>query len=208
MANYYYLRVSTQTRKATKEETELEFKQNFDRQIGIFEDAGHKLTKYNQFFDRDSGGKRADDREGFANMLNHLKPNDNVYFTETSRFARNYIDGMEVLDILTKEKKVNVHFISSNFILEAGKRYNPAMWYVLSQLLLADEYQKRVISDNTVKGLAKKKKEGVILGAPRTIPEEKIDFIKENMFKHTVRDLSKLTGVSTATISKIRNGLY
>src|SRR5574344_1290960 len=105
--DYFYMRVSTQGVRGTGRE------QTFDRQVGIFEGHGYSLNDSNTFSDHISGSTDGDKREGFNSMLVNLKQGDNVYFTETSRFARNYISAMQMLDTLVQEKKVNVIFVSN-----------------------------------------------------------------------------------------------
>lgn len=205
--NYFYFRVSTKSKRGSEEE-EKEFKQTFDRQKHIFKTAGFELTKYNQFFDRESGNTRATNRDGFNAMVEHLQEDDWVYFTETSRFARNYIDGMEVLDLLTQQKKVNVKFVSGNFVLEAGVRYNPQIWFTLSQLLLADEYQRRLIGDATSKALQAKIANGMKMGKTRTVTKEQIDAVKAGMFRFTQRELAQQSGLSLGMVNKIVKGEY
>lgn len=205
--NYFYFRVSTKSKRGSAEE-EKEFKQTFDRQKHIFQTAGYELTKYNQFFDRESGSTRADTRDGFNAMVEHLQEGDWVFFTETSRFARNYIDGMEVLDLLTQQKKVNVKFVSGNFVLEAGVRYNPQIWFTLSQLLLADEYQRRLIGDATSKALQAKIAKGQKLGRQRIVTKEQVETVKAGMFKLTQRELAELSGLSLGMVNKIVRGEY
>lgn len=166
---YFYLRVSTQE-KGEKGEKQRE--QTFERQKGILERAGYILTDDNTFADRISGKTKGDEREQFDKMLSVLEEKDWVIFSETSRFSRSYINGMEMLDTLIFDKKVNVRFVSNGIELMANGKFNPYVWYTISMMLLSDELQRRVISYNTANGLAAKKADGVVLGRPRTIDED------------------------------------
>ena len=142
------MRISTQTRENEEKQKE----QSFDRQKGILERAGYVLTEENTFAERISGKTRADEREQFEKMLSVLKEGDWCIFTESSRFSRSYIAGMEMLDTLIFDKKVNVKFVSNGIELMANGKYNPYTWYTISQMLLADELQRRIISYNTANG--------------------------------------------------------
>lgn len=199
---YFYMRISTQSR----EDEEKQKEQSFDRQKGIFERAGYVLTDDNTFAERISGKTKASDREQFERMLNVLEEGDWVIFTETSRFSRSYLLGMEMLDTLIFDKKVNVRFVSNGIELFASCRYSPYTWYTISQMLLADELQRRIISFNTINGLKRKQEMGTRLGRPSDITPETITLI------HSLREqgcsydkISEETGVSKGSISRILN---
>ena len=199
---YFYMRISTQSR----EDEEKQKEQSFDRQKGIFERAGYVLTDDNTFAERISGKTKASDREQFERMLNVLEEGDWVIFTETSRFSRSYLLGMEMLDTLIFDKKVNVRFVSNGIELFASRRYSPYTWYTISQMLLADELQRRIISFNTINGLKRKQEMGTRLGRPSDITSDTIALI------HSLREqgysydkISEETGVSKGSISRILN---
>lgn len=167
---YFYMRISTKEKKEDDKKKDQE--QTFERQKGILERAGYQLTENNTFADRISGKTKAEERERFEEMLQVLQEGDYVIFTETSRFSRSYLAGMEMLDTLIFQKKVNIRFISNGIELFANEKFNPYTWYTISQMLLADELQRRIISYNTANGLKRKKEMGVVLGAPRTFDED------------------------------------
>lgn len=193
----FYMRISTQSRDNEEKQKE----QSFDRQKGIFERAGYVLTKENTFAERISGKTRADEREQFEKMLSVLEEGDWCIFTESSRFSRSYIAGMEMLDTLIFDKKVNVKFVSNGIELMANGKYNPYTWYTISQMLLADELQRRIISFNTANGLKRKKEMGVVLGSPRTYSDSfrssVVEFYKDG---HTMAETGEKFGISSATV--------
>lgn len=197
---WFYLRVSTPSRG---DDGVKQREQTFERQKGILERAGYTLTDENTFAERISGKTKNDEREQFDRLLSSICEGDWVIFSETSRFSRSYINGMEMLDILIFDKNVNVRFVSNGIDLCAGERFNPWVWYTVSQLLLADELQRRVISFNTANGLKAKKENGVILGRPN----------KSNALKQTIislsengkkgKEIAEELGISAATVSRI-----
>lgn len=197
---YFYLRVSTQE-KGEKGEKQRE--QTFERQKGILERCGYVLTEENTFDERISGKTKGEEREKFDKMLSVLEEGDWVIFSETSRFSRSYINGMEMLDTLIFDKKVNVRFVSNGIELLANGRFNPYVWYTISQMLLADELQRRVISYNTVNGLQAKKEQGVKLGRPQKDNSEQAEKIKELQSQgYTCRQIGEMLGISSATVSR------
>lgn len=204
--DYFYMRIST--REKSENDKRKDQEQTFERQKGIFERYGYVLTEENTFAERISGKTKADERNEFEKMLNVLKKGDRVIFTETSRFARSYINGMQMLDTLVYEKQVNVKFVSNNIELYANSKYNPYTWYTISQMLLADELQRRIISFNTTNGLAKKKADGVLLGRNSGLTQaqrDEIKMLKKSGMKQV--DIAKKFNTTKSTVSRIVNGL-
>lgn len=202
MCNYYfYMRVSTKERK--EEDKKKDQEQTFERQVGIIERAGYTPTEQNTFADRISGKTKAEEREQFEKLLGVLKEGDYVVFTETSRFSRSYLCGMEMLDTLIFQKKVNVKFISNGIELFANEKFNPYTWYTISQMLLADELQRRIISYNTANGLKRKKEMGVRLGRERVHSEElRAEVAKLYARGRSMREIADMKGISTASVHR------
>ena len=199
---WFYLRLSTQTKG---EQGIRQREQSFERQLGLFERCGYVLTEENTFAERVSGKTKNEEREQFAKMLEVLEEGDWVYFSETSRFSRSYTNGMEMLATLIFDKKVNVKFVSNGIELLANSKASPYAWYTISQMLLADELQRRVISYNTANGLQRIKEKGEkTLGAPKKVSDEQRAEIKELRKSHTCREIAEMYGVDVSTISRIK----
>lgn len=198
---YFYLRVSTQTRgeNALKQR-----EQTFERQKSILEMAGYTLTADNTFAERISGKTRNDEREQFERLLSVVAEGDWVIFSETSRFSRSYINGMEMLDTLIFDKKVNVRFVSNGIDLCANGKFNPYTWYTISQMLLADELQRRIISYNTTNGLQAKKQQGVRLGHPvKYTPEQDAQALALVEKGYTYSQVAEMTGINRNRVCKV-----
>lgn len=203
MANYFALRVSTQERK-DKDKEGKKTQQEFERQKFVFESRGYKLTKENTFEDRITGGARFEERDNFNNLLNILKPNDTVYFCEMTRFSRDYIDGMRLIDLLIFEKKVNVVFVSDNRTLYAGKKFNKDEWLFISMQLLWAEYRKREIGEYTSQALQAKKAQGTTLGAPRKFDNEQYTRVRQLRSQGLkMQQIADITGISRQSVSRI-----
>lgn len=201
---YFYMRVSTQTKG---DEGIKQREQSFERQKGILERCGYILTEENTFAERISGKTRNDERKEFERMLSVLEKGDWVIFTETSRFSRSYLLGMEMLDILIFEKQVNVKFVSNGIELLANGQFNPYTWYTISQMLLADELQRRIISFNTTNGLKAKKEQGIRLGKKvdytKADEERAIELRKQGW---TLQKIAEETGISKSAVHRLCNG--
>lgn len=199
---WFYMRLSTQTKG---EQGIRQREQSFERQLGIFERCGYVLTEENTFAERISGKTKNEEREQFAKMLDVLEEGDWVYFSETSRFSRSYTNGMEMLDTLIFDKKVNVKFVSNGIELLANNKATPYTWFTISQMLLADELQRRVISYNTANGLQRIKEKGEkTLGAPPKLSAEQKAEIKSLRGIKSCKELAEMYGVDASTISRIK----
>lgn len=207
MANqWFYLRVSTQLKG---EDGIKQREQSFERQKGILERCGYELTDENTFAERISGKTRNDEREQFEKLLNVLQAGDWVIFSETSRFSRSYINGMEMLDTLIFDKKVNVKFVSNGIELLANGRFNPYTWYTISQMLLADELQRRVISYNTANGLKAKRESDPnfqIGRESKCVGETRTAVIEALRNGGTVRGVAKMFGLSASAVQRVKKG--
>lgn len=199
---YFYLRVSTQTKG---DEGIRQREQSFERQRGILERCGYVLTEENTFTERISGKTKSNEREKFEEMLAVLQEGDWVIFTESSRFSRSYLNGMEMLDTLIFDKKVNVRFVSNGIELQANGNFNPYTWYTLSQMLLADELQRRVISYNTANGLKRIKEKGEkTLGRPTIhTAEQRAEVRRMYGEGKRVSQIAEDTGLARSTINRM-----
>lgn len=198
---WFYLRVST----PSKGENGVKMReQTFERQKGILERCGYVLTDENTFAERISGKTKNDEREQFERLLSSIQEDDWVIFTETSRFSRSYLNGMEMLDTLIFDKKVNVRFVSNGIELMAKKRFSPYLWYSLSTMLLADELQRRIIGYNTANGLQRKKEQGVRLGTPPKYDEAVAEQVRELRAQgYSCQKIADKLGISKSTAARL-----
>lgn len=186
--NYLYCRISTDNKG-----------QEFRRQMLIAENSGLEFEQV--FQEQISGGVRGDQREEFNKMLKLLDKDSCVVVSESSRFGRNYIDCLEMIDIITIEKGANIKFLSNGLELKGGEKPSPYEWLVLSQFFIMDEFQKRQIGYNTKMALQAKKKAGIKLGAPRNYSDSfrssVVEFYKDG---HTMAETGEKFGISSATV--------
>lgn len=186
--NYLYCRISTDNKG-----------QEFRRQMLIAENSGLEFEQV--FQEQISGGVRGDQREEFNKMLKLLDKDSCVVVSESSRFGRNYIDCLEMIDIITIEKGANIKFLSNGLELKGGEKPSPYEWLVLSQFFIMDEFQKRQIGYNTKMALQAKKKAGIKLGSPRTYSDSfrssVVEFYKDG---HTMAETGEKFGISSATV--------
>jgi DNA invertase Pin-like site-specific DNA recombinase len=200
--DWFYMRLSTQTKG---EQGIKQREQSFERQIGIFERAGFVLTEENTFAERVSGKTKNDEREQFEKLLSVVQEGDWVNISESSRFSRSYIYAMEMIDTLIFEKKVNMRFISNGIELLANSRFNPYIWYSLSQMFLSDELYRRTVSYNTAQGLKRIKEKGEkTLGRPAIhTAEQRAEVRKMYGEGKRVSQIAEATGLARSTINRM-----
>lgn len=192
---YAYCRVSTSDKSA---------KQDYERQRYLLEHSGIEFDEV--FEEHISGGVKGNQREQFNRMLEKLQEKDMVCFTETSRFGRNYIDCFEMLDLITQKVGASVKFLSNGIELQGGAKMNPYQWMTISQFFIQDEFLKRQIGYNTSNALQRKKEQGVKLGCPCSIPEEKVaEVLRLKEQGLTYAEICRATGVSKGSVSRFCN---
>lgn len=194
---WFYLRASYHI-------NEKQQKQSFARQRNILERYGYILTVDNTFEETVSDNIKNDKRPQFEKMLSLLNEGDWVIFSETSRISQSYNSGMDMLNTLLLGKQVNVRFVSNGIDLMANEQINPYTWYTISQTLLSEEFQRRILSYNTANALEAKRRQGIILGRPRKIDNttrDKVISMREQGEKFAV--ISKTLGISLGAAANI-----
>ena len=154
--NRIYLRVSTQDN------------QEFDRQVYILEKYGYVLSECVVYQEKISGKSRKN-REELFKMLKEIEKGDKVIITEISRLARSVIDLWEIANEINK---VGANLISLKENIDLETAAGRLMFTMLSGMA---QFERDVISERTVDALLAKKKNGVVLGRPRTIESKVID---------------------------------
>ena len=203
---YFVMRVSSKRvvdRKNKEQELEQQFQQDFLRQKYIFLNAGYDVTEENTYADRITGSSKIEERPRFNELLEKLEEGDTCYFAEVSRFSRDYKNGMEMIDLLIFEKKVNIVFVCDNKTLYAGKRFDASEWFYISMMLLTAEYQKRCIGQSTSQKLQAMKAQGTSLGCPKTHNDAKrqeiVSFYNEG---HTMQECADTFGVAVSSVHR------
>jgi DNA invertase Pin-like site-specific DNA recombinase len=190
--NYGYIRVSSE--KQTVENQRFEIS-NFAKAQNIQIDGWIEETI--------SGTKNYDKRE-LGKLLNKIKKEDLIICAELSRLGRNLFMIMEILNIcMTKECRV--------WTIKDGYRLGDD---IQSKVLafafgLSAEIERNLISQRTKEALARKKKEGVILGRPKGRKSDKVklsgkeviikDLLEQNV---SVSEIARIYSIHRNTVSK------
>ena len=165
------------------------FDQNTDRQLeGIQTD---KL-----FVDKASG--KSTDRPQLAALLNYIRDGDTLVVHSLDRLARNLDDLRRLVQTLTA-KDVKVQFIKENLTFTGED--SPAANLLLSVMGAFSEFERALIRERQMEGIALAKKRGAYRGRKRSLSQDQIEDMKQRIANgdkksHVAKDL----GISRETL--------
>ena len=181
---YGYMRVSTvgQVKGNSLEEQERILRQN-----------GATILYQDAF----TGTKTS--RPNFNKLLAILKEGDTLIITKLDRFARNTVEGINVVQhLLGRGVRVN--------ILNMGTIDNtPTGKLILTVMLGFAEFERDMILQRTAEGKSNAKtKSGYLEGRPPKYTEEALVEAVMLLDSYTYRQVSEMTGISKSTLQRIK----
>ena len=138
-------------------------------------------------------------RPEFEKLLSKLKEGDKLIVTKLDRFARNVVEGIQLIRSLF-DKGVKVH------ILNVGLLENTAMGnFFLTTLLAVAELERSMIAERTQAGkeIAKSKPDFKD-GRPPKFTEYQIQNAVSLLDTNSYNQVSAMTGISTATLIRAK----
>jgi DNA invertase Pin-like site-specific DNA recombinase len=182
MANYAYLRVSTDHQDIEKQKH------------GILIYANQQGIANLEFVEDVASGKTNWQKRKIGALLESMSKGDTIIFSEVSRIARSVLQVLEMLAEAQK-KEINVHIAKQNMRFDGSLNSR----ITATILGLAAEIEREFISMRTKEALAKLKKDGVVLGRPKggQAKKLKLDAHKAEINKYLKK------GVSNRSIAKI-----
>lgn len=137
----------------------------------------------------------------FENLIQQqLKSGDTLVVTKLDRFARNVMEGVATIRALFA-KGVRVH------VLNVGLLENTTMGnFFITTLLAVAELERNMIMERTAAGKQiARTRPGYKEGRP-PVPKERIELAMSllDANTHTYREISEMTGISTATLGRYR----
>ena len=173
---YGYIRVSTE--KQTTEVQKYEIEKYCDRN-GLQIDC---------WIDETISGAKDLKKRKISGMLRRLKKEDIIICTEISRLGRSMQIIWRIMDICLS-KNVTIISLKENYRLSD----DPMSKFILSVYSYAAETERLLISERTKEGLAKKKREGKVLGRPVGSKTKflKLDLVREKFEKDLRSGMAK-----------------
>ena len=134
-------------------------------------------------------------RPNLSILLARLQEEDTLVVTKLDRFARNTVDGINMVhDLLKRGVKVN--------ILNMGMVDNtPTGELILTVMLGFAEFERDMIVQRTQEGKAiAKMKEGFTEGRPRKFTEEEMDWAISLLDTNSYKEVAEITNISKSTL--------
>lgn len=176
--NIGYIRVST-------------IEQNLERQL-----EGIKLDR--SFVDKVSG--KSIDRPALQEMLTYVRDGDIVIVHSMDRLARNVDDLRQIVNGLTA-KQVKVKFIKES--LEFTGEDSPISNLLLSVMGAFAEFERTLIKERQMEGIALAKKRGAYKGRKASLSDDQITQLKKQVaLGNNKSELAKEFGISRETLYK------
>ncbi|UXI04726.1 recombinase family protein [Photobacterium sp. TY1-4] len=190
MANYAYLRVSTDSQDV------------LNQKHGILEYA-NKTGLADLVFVEDSvsGAKKWRQRKLGA-LLEGMTEGDTIVFSEVTRMARSALQVLEILE-LCMEKQLRVYIAKQNMQLDGSLQSK----IIATMLGLAGEIEREFIRMRTKEALAARKAAGYQLGRPKGEAKTlKLDARREQIEKYLgmglgIRETARLIDAAPSTLS-------
>ncbi|KAA6347842.1 putative DNA-invertase from lambdoid prophage Rac [termite gut metagenome] len=188
---YGYVRVSTD-----KQDCE-------NQKLGVNAKAQQlELTVQKWIEDNGVSGTKEPEERALGGLLKKVKKGDTIIISELSRFGRSLYMVMRILEGLSKNE-VNVYSHKDNFKLD-NTIESKVLAFAFS---LAAEIERDMISRRTKEALARKRKDGAVLGRPlgAKSAKRKLDDKEQQIVEYLKKGLSysaiaRMTGTHRLTI--------
>lgn len=165
------------------------FDQNTDRQL-----EGIQTGKL--FVDKASG--KSTDRPQLAALLNYIRNGDTLVVHSLDRLARNLDDLRRLVQTLTA-KEVKIQFIKENLIFSGED--SPMANFLLSVMGAFAEFERALIRERQMEGIALAKKRGAYRGRKRSLSQDQIEEMKQRIANgHKKSHVAKDLGISRETL--------
>jgi|TARA_R110000851_G_C13096306_1_gene567472 DNA invertase Pin-like site-specific DNA recombinase len=180
MKKLAYIRVST-------------FEQNTARQLD-------GMTFDKSFTDKLSGINK--ERPALLELIDYIRDGDEVWVHSIDRLARSLIDLHSLIKQFT-DKGATVHFKTEQLTFD-GDEHNPHQMLHLSMLGAFAQFERELIKQRQLEGIAKAKERGAYKDVGRKgLPQSTIDSIKSMAASGSKKtDIAKELGLSRAVIYK------
>ncbi|ONA48278.1 DNA invertase [Burkholderia pseudomallei] len=170
-------------------------------QLREIEAAGFSVDKRRVVSESISGSVSADQRPGFAKLLDRMEEGDVLIVTKLDRLGRNAMDVRATVEGLA-ERGIRVHCLALG-----GVDLTSAAGRMTMQVLNAvAEFERDLLIERTHAGIARAKAEGKAMGRPRARrDEQRADVLRELDAGASVAALARQFGTSRQTIMRVRD---
>ncbi|HDR9049341.1 DNA invertase [Burkholderia singularis] len=172
-------------------------------QLREIEAAGFSVDKRRVVSESISGSVSADQRPGFAKLLDRMEEGDVLIVTKLDRLGRNAMDVRATVEGLA-ERGIRVHCLALG-----GVDLTSAAGRMTMQVLNAvAEFERDLLIERTHAGIARAKAEGKAMGRPSALSnEQRADVLRELDAGASVAALARRFGTSRQTIMRVRDAV-
>ncbi|CAJ7431207.1 MULTISPECIES: recombinase family protein [Burkholderia] len=170
-------------------------------QLREIEAAGFSVDKRRVVSESISGSVSADQRPGFAKLLDRMEESDVLIVTKLDRLGRNAMDVRATVEGLA-ERGIRVHCLALG-----GVDLTSAAGRMTMQVLNAvAEFERDLLIERTHAGIARAKAEGKTMGRPSALSDQqRAEVLRELDAGASVAALARQFGTSRQTIMRVRD---
>ncbi len=168
-------------------------------QLREIEAAGFSVDKRRVVSESISGSVSADQRPGFAKLLDRMEEGDVLIVTKLDRLGRNAMDVRATVEGLA-ERGIRVHCLALG-----GVDLTSAAGRMTMQVLNAvAEFERDLLIERTHAGIARAKAEGKAMGRPSALSDQqRAEVLRELDAGASVAALARQFGTSRQTIMRV-----
>ncbi|AJY30565.1 hypothetical protein BTM_953 [Burkholderia thailandensis 34] len=172
-------------------------------QLREIEAAGFSVDKRRVVSESISGSVSADQRPGFAKLLDRMEEGDVLIVTKLDRLGRNAMDVRATVEGLA-ERGIRVHCLALG-----GVDLTSAAGRMTMQVLNAvAEFERDLLIERTHAGIARAKAEGKAMGRPSALSDQqRAEVLRELDAGASVAALARRFGTSRQTIMRVRDAV-
>lgn len=172
-------------------------------QLREIEAAGFAVDKRRVVTESISGSVSADQRPGFAKLLDRMEEGDVLIVTKLDRLGRNAMDVRSTVEVLAA-RGVRVHCLALG-----GVDLSSAAGRMTMQVLNAvAEFERDLLIERTNAGIARAKAEGKAMGRPSALSDQhRAEVLQKLSEGVSVAGLAREYSTSRQTIMRVRDAI-
>lgn len=157
------------------------------------------------YVDKCSG--KSMERPELQKMLSFVREGDVVVVHSLDRLARNLTDLLRLVEVLT-QKGVCIEFIKEHLSFGVGEYASPTARLMLSVVGAFAEFERSMIKERQLEGIALAKRRGAYKGRKRSVTEEQIEILRTLLNSGVpMTKAAKKVGISRASAYRYLNGI-
>lgn len=158
-----------------------------------------------RIFEEKISGRDAD-RPELKKLISFARDGDELFITSLDRLGRNLSDLLRLVELFIS-KKVRVRFLNENLDFDAGENASPVSKLMLSIVGAFSEFERSIIRQRQMEGIAIAKQKGIYKGRQRSITEKQVEKLN-NLIRNGIplSTAAKKVGMSRSTAYRYLRG--